>query len=120
MEVRQFDDLGYKLTTIKSDKFKTNLISVSFQSEIERDSVTKRSLLPYVMRSATKKYPSKKELNTYLETLYGGSLSATVEKRLLKEYIESIYDDKVSYSLQKLSSAVFYTRTKPLFQCILL
>lgn len=54
MEVRQFDDLGYKLTTIKSDKFKTNLISVSFQSEIERDSVTKRSLLPYVMRSATK------------------------------------------------------------------
>lgn len=81
MEVRQFDDLGYKLTTIKSDKFKTNLISVSFQSEINRETVTKRSLLPYVMRSATEKYPSKKELNTYLESLYGASLSTTVEKR---------------------------------------
>lgn len=81
MEVRQYDDLGYKLTTIKSDKFKTNLVTVSFQSEIERDTVTKRSLLPYVMRSATDKYPSKKELNTFLESLYGASLSTTVEKR---------------------------------------
>ena len=50
MEVRQFDDLGYSLTTIKTDKFKTNLISVSFQSEINRETVTKRSLLPYVLR----------------------------------------------------------------------
>ncbi len=81
MEVRQFDDLGYTLTTIKTDKFKTNLISVSFQSEIDRETVTKRSLLPYVLRSATEKYPSKKEINTYLESLYGASLSTTVEKR---------------------------------------
>lgn len=81
MEVRQFDDLGYTLTTIKTDKFKTNLISVSFQSEINRDTVTKRSLLPYVLRGATEKYPSKKALNTYLESLYGASLSTTVEKR---------------------------------------
>ena len=81
MEVRQFDDLGYSLTTIKTDKFKTNLISVSFQSEINRETVTKRSLLPYVLRSATEKYPSKKEINTYLESLYGASLSTTVEKR---------------------------------------
>ena len=81
MEVRQFDDLGYSLTTIKTDKFKNNLISVSFQSEINRKTVTERSLLPYVLRSATEKYPSKKEINTYLESLYGASLSTTVEKR---------------------------------------
>ena len=81
MEVRQFDDLGYSLTTIKTDKFKTNLISVSFQSELNRETVTKRSLLPYVLRSATEKYPSKKAINTYLESLYGASLSTTVEKR---------------------------------------
>ena len=77
MEVRQFDDLGYTLTTIKTDKFKTNLISVSFQSEINRDTVTKRSLLPYVLRGATEKYPSKKALNTYLESLYGACLLYT-------------------------------------------
>ena len=81
MEVRQFDDLGYSLTTIKTDKFKTNLISVSFQSEINRKTVTERSLLTYVLRSATEKYPSKKEINAYLESLYGASLSTTVEKR---------------------------------------
>lgn len=81
MEVRQFDDLGYKLTSIKTDKFKTNLIAVSFQSEINRETVTSRALLPYVLRNATEKFPSKKEINAYLETLYGASLSTTVEKK---------------------------------------
>lgn len=81
MEVRQFDDLGYKLTSIKTDKFKTNLIAVSFQSEIDRETVTSRALLPYVLRNATEKFPSKKEINSYLETLYGASLSTTVEKK---------------------------------------
>lgn len=81
MEVRQFDDLGYKLTSIKTDKFKTNLIAVSFQSEINRETVTSRALLPYVLRNATEKFPSKKEINSYLETLYGASLSTTVEKK---------------------------------------
>jgi len=81
VEVRQFNDLGYTLTTIKTDKFKTNLISFTFQSEINRDHVTKRSLIPYVLRSASQKYGTKKELNTYLESLYGASLSASVEKR---------------------------------------
>lgn len=81
MEVRQFDDLGYKLTGIKTDKFKTNLIAVSFQSEINRETVTSRALLPYVLRNATEKFPSKKEINAYLETLYGASLSTTVEKK---------------------------------------
>ena len=38
-------------------------------------------MLPYVLRSTTEKYPSKKEINTYLESLYGASLSTTVEKR---------------------------------------
>lgn len=81
MEVRQFDDLGYKLTSIKTDKFKTNLIAVSFQSEINRETVTSRALLPYILRNATEKFPSKKEINAYLETLYGASLSTTVEKK---------------------------------------
>ncbi|HAX72284.1 MAG TPA: insulinase family protein [Firmicutes bacterium] len=81
MEVRQYDDLGYTLTTVKSTKLKTNLISVTFQSEISRETVTQRSLLPYVLRSGSAKYPSKKDLNTYLETLYGSSLSVTVEKK---------------------------------------
>ena len=121
MEVRQFDDLGYKLTTIKSDKFKTNLISVSFQSEIERDSVTKRSLLPYVMRSATKKYPSKKELNTYLETLYGGSLSATVEKRgkthNIKFYLSLANEKFLSHSEDLLEQGIVLLKEVILHPC---
>ena len=34
MEVRQFDDLGYSLTTIKTDKFKTNLILFHFNQKL--------------------------------------------------------------------------------------
>jgi len=81
MEIRHFNDLGYKLTTVKSDKFKTNLISFTFHSEIKRENVTKRSLIPYILRSSTKEYPTKKLFNTALENLYGASLSANVEKK---------------------------------------
>jgi len=81
MQIRHFDDLGYKLTTVQTEKFKTNLLSFTFHSEIKRDNVTKRSLIPYVLRCSTAKYPTKKKFNTQLENLYGASLSATVEKK---------------------------------------
>lgn len=81
MQIRHFDDLGYKLTTVQTEKFKTNLLSFTFHSEIKRDNVTKRSLIPYVLRCSTAKYPTKKKFNTKLEDLYGASLSATVEKK---------------------------------------
>lgn len=81
MEMRQFNELGYTLTTVKTDKFKTNLVSCTFQSAINRENVTKRALVPYILRAASKEYPTKKELNTYLETLYGASLSSYIEKQ---------------------------------------
>ncbi|MCL1951000.1 MAG: insulinase family protein [Turicibacter sp.] len=81
MQIRHFDDLGYKLTTVKTEKFKTNLLSFTFHSDINRENVTKRSLIPYVLRSSTKRFPTKKKFNTALEDLYGASLSATTEKK---------------------------------------
>lgn len=81
MEIKVFDDLGYGLSAIRTDKFKTTLVSLSFQAPIQREAVTKRSLLPYVLRNASQTYPTKKALNTYLESLYGASISGTVEKR---------------------------------------
>ena len=41
MEVRQFDDLGYSLTTIKTDKFKTNLM---FYAQQQRNIRQKKKL----------------------------------------------------------------------------
>ncbi len=81
LEVRQFDELGYALTTVQTKKFKTNLITVNFQAALNSDTVTARSLLPFILRAGSAKYPSKKELNTYLETMYGASMSVNVDKK---------------------------------------
>ena len=81
LEVRQAKELGYTLTTVKSEKFKTNLITLNFQSKLDKETVTARSLLPFILRAGCEKYPSKKQLNTYLETMYGASLSVNVDKK---------------------------------------
>ena len=43
-EVKQ----GIKLHTIKTDKFKTNLIAVFLTTSLTRENVTKNSLIPSV------------------------------------------------------------------------
>ena len=69
------------LTTIATKKFKTTIIKMSFKSELNRENITSRVLLPSVLRNSTMKFPSKKELNAHLENLYGASLSAGGSKQ---------------------------------------
>lgn len=159
MNYVRFNENGYRIHVITTDKFKTAQIHLRFMAPLERETVTKRSLLPFVMKAATENYKSKREVSKKLDYLYGASLSAGVtkygkasvisfrmnlanekyisgannlfndsldffseviynpklvndgfckevldeEKRLLNDEFESIYDDKIRYSLNKLT-----------------
>ncbi len=70
-----------KLHHIKTNKFTTNFISVRFNSNLERENVTTRSLLANIFGSATKKYPNKRVLITALEELYGAGFSCYTGKK---------------------------------------
>lgn len=61
--------------TIPNKKFKTVNIIVKCKAALNRDTVTKRALLPYVLQQGTKNYPSEKQLMMKLDELYGAILS---------------------------------------------
>lgn len=61
--------------TIVSKKFKTVNVIVKCKAMLNRETITKRALLPYILQQGTDKYPSEKELMMKLDELYGAVLS---------------------------------------------
>jgi predicted Zn-dependent peptidase len=72
---------GYRLHIIKTEKYKTNTFVWRMKAPLNKQEVTQRALLPYVMQSNTKKYPQTTLLRSYLDDLYGASLFVDVQKK---------------------------------------
>ena len=88
---------GIKLHTIKTEKFKTNLIAVILTTKLDKENVTKNALIPAVLRRGTASLNTLEELNKKLEDMYGASLDCGLDKtgdnQVLKFYIESVNDE---------------------------
>jgi predicted Zn-dependent peptidase len=65
---------GFRLHIVPSKKFKTVNIVVKCKAPLQRDTITKRALLPYLLEKGTKNYPSEKALMHRLDELYGATL----------------------------------------------
>lgn len=72
---------GLSVHIIQTDKFKTNTILIKFNAPLNEKDVTKRALLPYVLQSGTKTYPTSKQLSTYLDELYGATVNVDLTKK---------------------------------------
>lgn len=75
------DMKGYKLHIVKTEKFKTNTIVWKMKAPLTSEDVTKRALLPYVLQSSSKAYPSTSQFRSYLDELYGANLYVDVSKK---------------------------------------
>ena len=49
---------GIKLHVVPTDKYKTNTIVFKMKAPLNKEDVTKRALLPHVLQSNSKKYPT--------------------------------------------------------------
>lgn len=87
---------GIKLHTIKTDKFKTNLIAVFLTSKLERKDVTKNALISKILRRGSKKMQTQEEISKQMESMYGAGfdcgLDKTGDNHVLKFYIETVND----------------------------
>ncbi len=72
---------GIYLNMIKTDKFKSSLLSWYFIRSLDKDESTKNALLPLVLKRGTEEYSNSLELQKKLEELYGSNLSASINKR---------------------------------------
>jgi predicted Zn-dependent peptidase len=72
---------GYKLLMVKTDKFKTNTLIFKMRAPLQKEDVTKRALLPNVLQSNSKKFPSTGQLRGYLDELYGATFYIDLAKK---------------------------------------
>ncbi|WP_113929954.1 pitrilysin family protein [Bacillus sp. P14.5] len=72
---------GYSLHIVQTDKYKTNTLVWRMKSPLKADEVTPRGLLPHVLQSSSKKYPSTTALRSYLDELYGANFFVDLAKK---------------------------------------
>lgn len=80
MSYKIIKENGYDIHLFKNKKFKTITITVKFLTNLTKDNITMRSLLPYILKASSKNYPKKRDLYFKLEELYDTSLSASSRK----------------------------------------
>lgn len=70
-------DLGsYKLHMIKTNKFKTIRVKVSFRRPIVKEEITKRNILSDILVQTSKNYKSRRDLAIKAQDLYAASISS--------------------------------------------
>ncbi|MBM7650069.1 putative Zn-dependent peptidase [Bacillus ectoiniformans] len=72
---------GYNLHLVQTEKYKTNTLVWKMKAPLERETVTKRALLPYVLQAGSKAYPTSTKLRSYLDDLYGASFYVDLAKK---------------------------------------
>lgn len=87
---------GINVYNIKSNRFKTNTINAFFHDNLKEDSVALNALFPSVLRRGTETLPTLKDINLYLEELYGAVFDCGIgkkgERQLIHFYFEFLSD----------------------------
>ena len=75
MQYKKYTIGPYNLHIIKTDKFKTINIDITFRRPIVKEEITIRNFLSDLLLNSTAKYPSSRLLAIEAENLYGLKLS---------------------------------------------
>lgn len=85
---------GITVHTIKTNKFKTDLIAVTLTTKLDKENVTKNALIPMILRKGSAVLENTEEINKELEDMYGATFDCGVDKngdnQVLKFYLETI------------------------------
>ena len=106
MEKKDFEiKQGIKAHLIKTDLFKTNMISCLITVPLTRENVTKNALIVSMLRRGTANFPTQLDLSRELENLYGAAFECGIDKygdnQILRFYADSI-DDKFALNQEEI------------------
>ena len=72
---------GVRLTAVHTNKYKSNMLSISLLAPISAETASLNALLPYVLRRGTERHPDMESLSAALDELYGGTIEPMVRKK---------------------------------------
>ena len=101
---------GVDLHTIKTSKFKTNLIAVMLTNKITKENATKNALLSLILRRGTAKIKTQDEISKKLENMYGANFDCGIDKigdnQVLKFYLESLNNEYLPVEEDNLKESI--------------
>jgi predicted Zn-dependent peptidase len=92
MSYKLFECNGYKLHTIKTNKFKNWNIEIMFRRKLEKENITKDNLLSRLLVFSSLEYPTKRDLAIELEDLYNSYVRGYISKVGNQEIISIVGD----------------------------
>lgn len=106
MEKKDFEiKQGIKAHLIKTNLFKTNMISCLITVPLTRENVTKNALIVSMLRRGTANFKTQLDLSRELENLYGAAFECGIDKygdnQILRFYTDSI-DDKFALNNEEI------------------
>ena len=113
---------GVNFSNIKDTRFKTGRISITAFLPLEKESVSKNAILPFLLSKTCKQYPALKSLNDRLEDLYGVSVGAEVSKLGETQVLSlsaSFLDDEYSLGKESISGGTTDLLCKMFFEPVL-
>ena len=69
------------LKYIPMTKLKTTAVGIYLCRELNRAEASKNAILPHILKNGCKKYQNRKEIEHYLENLYGAKMTAGIAKK---------------------------------------
>lgn len=118
MDIKVIKKSNYNLNLITTKKFKTTRIQITFASDLNEDTVTKRSILPYLLHAVSKKHNTRDKMSKYLENMYAASFNIGVSKIGLTHFVGfdlSIINDNYTFNNEKLFSKSLEFASEVLF-----
>lgn len=80
METKIIYGYKYTLNMVKTSKFKTNRVQLSFGNDLSEETISKRTLVPYLLKAVSNKYNSREVMSAYLENMYAAHFNVGVSK----------------------------------------
>lgn len=101
---------GINLHSIKTDSFKTDLITVFITTPLTKENVTKNAILPMILRKGSKSLDNIEKINKALEEMYGAEFNCGIDKtgdnQVLKFYLEIIDNNYLPIKEDLLSKGI--------------
>lgn len=87
METKIIYGNKYTLNMVKTSKFKTNRVQLSFGNDLSEETISKRTLVPYLLKAVSNKYNSREKMSAYLENMYAAHFNVGVSKLAKTHFI---------------------------------
>ena len=102
---------GINMHTIKTDSFKTDLISVFITTPLTKERVTQNAMIPMILRKGSKNLDNIEKINKNLEEMYGAEFNCGIDKTGDNKYLPT-QEDLLAKGINTLFELVFDPATE--------